>query len=163
MTSGDMEDDRRRPDWAALAIGVVLALVALLMLWDTWRSTAGFSSDPIGPKGFPYLVGVCLLGLAAWTVVAALNGDFPEREHQQLPPMLWIVGGLAAQMLLLNPAGFSIATGLLFAATAYAFGKRKFWVTVPVGILFAFLVWILFAQGLKLALPSGPLERLFFG
>jgi putative tricarboxylic transport membrane protein len=163
MTSGDMEDDRRRPDWAALAIGVVLALVALLMLWDTWRSTAGFSSDPIGPKGFPYLVGVCLLGLAAWTVVAALNGDFPEREHQQLPPMLWIVGGLAAQMLLLNPAGFSIATGLLFAATAYAFGKRKFWVTVPIGILFAFLVWILFAQGLKLALPSGPLERLFFG
>jgi putative tricarboxylic transport membrane protein len=163
MTSGDMQDDRRRPDWAALAIGVVLALVALLMLWDTWRSTAGFSSDPIGPKGFPYLVGVCLLGLAAWTVVAALNGDFPEREHQQLPPMLWIVGGLAAQMLLLNPAGFSIATGLLFAATAYAFGKRKFWVTVPIGILFAFLVWVLFAQGLKLALPSGPLERLFFG
>jgi putative tricarboxylic transport membrane protein len=182
MTSGDMQDDRRRPDRAALAIGVILALVALLMLWDTWRSTAGFSSDPIGPKGFPYLIGVCLLGLAAWTVVAALNGDFPEREHQQLPPMLWIVGGLAAQMLLLNPAGFSIATGLLFAATAYAFGKRKFWkptstefvfvllarivawiVLLLIGILFAFLVWILFAQGLKLALPSGPLERLFFG
>jgi putative tricarboxylic transport membrane protein len=163
MTGDDMRDDQRRPDWAALAIGVALALVALLMLWDTWRSTAGFSSDPIGPKGLPYLVGVGLLGLAAWTFIAALNGDFPEREHQQLSPMIWIVGGLAAQMLVLNVAGFSIATGLLFAATAYAFGKRKFWMTLPIGILFAFCVWILFAQGLKLALPSGPLERLFFG
>jgi putative tricarboxylic transport membrane protein len=163
VTGNDMQDDKRRPDRAALAIGVVLALVAILMLWDTWRSTAGFSSDPIGPKGFPYLVGVCLLGLAVWTVIAALNGDFPEREQQQLPPMLWIVGGLAAQMLLLNVAGFSIATGLLFAATACAFGKRKFWVTIPIGILFAFCVWILFSQGLQLALPSGPLERLLFG
>jgi putative tricarboxylic transport membrane protein len=163
MTGNDLHEEQRRPDWAALAIGVVLALVAILMLWDTWRSTAGFSSDPIGPKGFPYLVAACLLGLAVWTFVAALNGDFPEREHQQMPPMLWIVGGLAAQMLLLNPAGFSIATGLLFAATAHAFGKRKFWMTVPIGIVFAFLVWIVFSQGLKLALPAGPLERLFFG
>lgn len=163
MTGDRMGDNRRRPDRAALAIGAVLALVGIVMLWDTWRSTAGFSSDPIGPKGFPYLVGIGLLALAAWTLVAAVKGEFPEREHQQLPPMLWIAGGLAAQMLLLNVAGFSIATGLLFAATAYAFGRRQLWKTLPIGVLFAFVVWIVFAQGLKLSLPSGPLERLFFG
>ncbi len=49
--------------------------------------------------------------------------------------MAWIVGGLVLQLLLLKPLGFSIATGLLFALTAAGFGKRKLWITIPVGIV----------------------------
>jgi putative tricarboxylic transport membrane protein len=74
--------------------------------------------------------------------------------------MVWIVGGLAAQMLLLKVAGFSIATGLLFAATARAFGRGPLWLTIPVGIVLAFVIWVIFARGLQLSLPAGPLERL---
>jgi putative tricarboxylic transport membrane protein len=65
------------------------------------------------------------------------------------------------QMLLLKPAGFSIATGLLFAATARGFGRGPLWLTVPAGVVFALLVWIVFAKGLSLNLPAGPLESLF--
>ena len=56
---------------------------------------------------------------------------------------------------------FSIATGLLFAATAKGFGRGPLWMTVPLGIVFAFFVYVVFAKGLQLSLPAGPLERLF--
>jgi putative tricarboxylic transport membrane protein len=89
-----------------------------------------------------------------------MRGDFPEREEQQIQPVVWIVGGLVAQMLLLHITGFAIATGLLFAATARGFGKGPLWMTVPVGIVLSFIIWVIFAKGLQLSLPAGPLERL---
>ena len=70
--------------------------------------------------------------------------------------MAWIVGGLAVQMLTMKTVGFSIATGLLFAAAAKGFGKGPLWQTVPIGIVFSFAVWLVFAKGLQLTLPAGP-------
>ena len=150
----------RRPDRAALAIAGGLALLAGVVAWDTSRLGGGGSYARIGPATFPLVIAAFLAVLAVWTAVAAWRGQFPARERDELPPMAWIVGGLAAQMLLLNLAGFSIATGLLFAATARGFGRGPLWLTVPVGIVFAFLVWLVFSQLLNLSLPAGPLERL---
>jgi putative tricarboxylic transport membrane protein len=64
-------------------------------------------------------------------------------------------------MLLLKLAGFSIATGLLFAATAKGMGRGPLWMTVPVGVVLALVIWLVFAGVLQLSLPAGPLERLF--
>ena len=74
--------------------------------------------------------------------------------------MLWIIGGLALQMLLLKVAGFSIATGLLFAFAARGFGRGPLWMTIPIGIVFSLFVWVIFARILQLSLPAGPLEAL---
>lgn len=162
MSGEGSSRDRRRPDRAALVIAAGLAGLAALVLWDASRLPAVAAYARIGPKTFPVVVGIGLIVLSLWTVLAARRGDFPEREEQNWPPMAWIVGGLAAQMLLLTTAGFSIATGLLFGATAKAFGKGPLWMTVPIGVGVAFLVWIVFARFLQLSLPAGPLERLFF-
>ncbi len=151
----------RRPDWAALAIGVALGVLGLLVGLDA-RGIGGGSYARIGPATFPYVIAAVLLGLSVWTVIEAWRGQFPERDHDETGPIVWIVGGLAAQLLLLNTAGFSIATGLLFAATARAFGKRRLYVSIPLGILISFAIWVLFSQVLRLSLPAGPLERLFF-
>jgi putative tricarboxylic transport membrane protein len=162
MTDSSSEQRERRPDRAAFIIGVVLGLAGVAMITNTYRAVETISQDPIGPKGYPYMIGVALIGLAVWTMIEAWRGDFPERDAHNLPPILWILGGLAAQLLLLHAVGFSIATGVLFAATAYAFGQRRVYMTIPIGIVFAYLVWVLFAKGLGLGLPAGPLERLFF-
>ena len=114
----------------------------------------------IGPATVPKVIGAGLALLAVWTAVEAWRGDFPEREPQQHPPMLWIVAGLAAQMLLLNTVGFSVATGVLFGATAKAFGRGPLWFTIPVGIVISFVIWAIFARVLQLSLPAGPIERL---
>jgi putative tricarboxylic transport membrane protein len=70
------------------------------------------------------------------------------------------VGGLVAQILLLSTAGFSIATGVLFAFTAKGFGRGPLWKTIPAGVVLSFVVWFIFSRGLQLSLPSGMLERL---
>ena len=109
----------------------------------------------------PHVVANGLALLAVWTAFEAWRGDFPEREHQEIAPVAWIIGGLAGQMLLLPTLGFSIATGVLFAATARAFGKRQLWFSLPIGIAISLAVWLVFALLLQLSLPAGPLERLF--
>lgn len=159
---GSSQASSRRPDWAALAVAVVLVAIAAIIFFDVERLQGNTGYSGIGPATVPEVIAFCLCGLAAWTVFAAFRGDFPEREHQEISPVAWIVGGLAAQMLLLNTVGFSIATGVLFAMTAAGFGKRKLWISIPAGIALAFVVWILFARLLQLSLPAGPLERLFF-
>ena len=163
MTKGDIpSNERRRPDRAALAIAVFLAGLAGLIFWDSSRLARINSYSGIGPSTIPFVIACGLLLLAAWTVFEALRGDFPARERQEIGPVVWIVGGLAAQMLLLKPLGFSIATGVLFAAAAAGFGKRKLWFTIPIGIVLCLGVWLIFAGLLQLSLPAGPLEHLFW-
>lgn len=151
---------RRRPDRAALVMAAALAGVGALITWSTYSMGGAASYSRIGPTVFPYAIAAAFFVLAVWTVFAALRNDFPEREPQKFGPIVWIVGGLAGQMLLLNIVGFSIATGLLFAATARGFGRGPLWLTIPIGIALSFAVWLVFSKGLQLTLPAGPLERL---
>jgi len=152
---------KRRPDRAALVIAALLVLAGVAIAISTARmgGVAGYS--PVGPKTFPYVIAAGLFGLGVLTALEAWRGNFPEREHQNFGPMAWIIGGLAVQMLTMKTVGFSIATGLLFAATAKGFGRGPLWKTIPIGIVFSFIVWFIFAKGLQLSLPAGPLERLF--
>jgi putative tricarboxylic transport membrane protein len=160
MSEMDRSGRERSPDRAALVIAVLLVLAALAIAASTaaMGGVAGYS--PVGPKTFPYIIAVGLFGLGVLTAVEAWRGDFPDREPQALGPMAWIVGGLAVQMLTMKTVGFSIATGLLFAAAARGFGKGPLWQTVPIGIVFSFVVWLIFSKGLQLTLPGGPLEDL---
>jgi putative tricarboxylic transport membrane protein len=159
MTDQGRPEKARRPDPAALVIAACLGIAAIVIGWQTATMPGAASYARIGPTAFPYLIAAVLLVLAVWTAIAAVRGEFPEREEQRIGPMLWIIGGLAVQMLLLKVAGFSIATGLLFAATARGFGRGPLWMTVPLGIMLAGLVWLIFARGLSLTLPPGPFEQ----
>ena len=159
--SSDEPKIQRRPDRAALVIAGGLAIVAIGMAWSTFQAGGVAAYTSVGPKTFPYIIAGVLFVLAIFTAIEAVRGDFPERETQNLPPMLWIIGGLLVQMLTMKTVGFAIATGLLFAATAKGFGRGPLWMTVPIGIAFSLVVWVAFAKGLQLSLPAGPLEALF--
>jgi len=117
--------------------------------------------SPVGARTVPFIMAGALAVLGVFTAIAGWRGRFPKREKQDIPPMLWLVGGLAVQLLTMKTLGFSIATGLLFAAAARGFGRGPLWMTIPVGIVFSFIVWVIFAKGLQLTLPAGPLEKLF--
>lgn len=161
MTSSHPEHARRRFT-AALLIAGALAAFAGLILWDSARlaDLGGYSG--VGPATIPRVIAVALIGLSVWTVINGFLDRTPEPATQSAPPVLWVIVGLAIQLLLLKVAGFSIATGVMFAMTARAFGKRNFAFTIPLGIMVAFCVWVVFSQLLSLHLPAGPLENLFF-
>jgi putative tricarboxylic transport membrane protein len=151
-------NSERRPDRAALVIAAVLIILGAVVAWDASRIAGGGAYARIGPQTIPYVIALCLAGLGIWTIFEALRGDFPEREHQEAMPVLWIVAGLLLQLLTIKLIGFSIATGLLFGLVARGFGERRFWISIPFGIVLSIAVWVIFARGLSLTLPHGPLE-----
>lgn len=159
MSSGE-PNLTRRPDGAALAIAVILAAIAAIIIYQTSQMRLPPIQARVGPTVFPYVIAGGLLLLSAGTAISALRGSFPARSDDNYGPILWIVGGLIAQILLLSTIGFSLATGVLFAFTAKGFGRGPLWKTIPMGALLAFVVWLIFAKGLQLSLPAGPLERL---
>jgi putative tricarboxylic transport membrane protein len=153
----------RRPDGAAFIIAVLLGGLGALLIREggLFPDRAGYAG--VGPGGMPFLVGWVLVGLALWTAIDGLRGKPDARDPVEIVPVLWILGGLALQIALLKPAGFMVASGLLFACTAFAFGKRKLYITIPVGMAFALGVYGIFDALLQLNLPGGPLETLIFG
>jgi putative tricarboxylic transport membrane protein len=164
--SADPQSGRRRggrPDAATLVIALALAALGALLIREGGRLPDPGGYSGIGAGDVPRLIGSVLVGLGVWTAVAAWR-DAPEpTPRQEAGPVLWIVGGLAAQLLLLGVTGFSVATGLLFAAVARAFGRRELWLSIPLGIAFALAVYGVFDRLLELNLPAGPPETLIFG
>ena len=159
MTDDRATTPKRRPDWAALVIAAGLAALAAIVGWDAQRLGDVASYARIGPQTIPYGISMCLSGLAVWTGIEAWEGMFPEREPQELKPVLWIVAGLVLQIVFIRIAGFSIATGLMFACVARGFGERRIWLSLPAGIIVSALVWIIFARLLQLSLPSAAPEN----
>jgi putative tricarboxylic transport membrane protein len=94
--------------------------------------------------------------------VLAFRGGLPERESIDFSAIALILGGLAALIALIAfGGGFILATALLFAMVARAFGRRAFLTDLAIGFVLGLFTYLLFAKVLALTLPTGPLERLF--
>jgi len=153
-----------RPDKARLVIAAALAVLAAVIGWDALRLAAIPSYTAVGPAAFPTIISGGLALLAVANAIEALRGaeGEEERPRDEIVPMAWVLAGLIGQIALLPFFGFSIATGWLFAATARGFGRGPLWGHFLAGTALCFVIYVLFAKGLQLALPAGPLERLFF-
>ena len=134
----------------------------MVIFWQTRAMPVAAQYARVGPTTLPYVVAGALRAArgrhAAFGVARRLSGARADRPG----PMLWIIGGLVLQMLLLKTAGFSIATGLLFACAARGFGRGPLWMTVPLGIVLAFVDLADLRGTPQPSLPAGPLERLIF-
>jgi len=119
----------------------------------------------VGAQAIPYLVaaGLILLGLLFAAMSLRPRATAPDTVEAQEPePADWLAlavisAGLIAQMLLLMPAGFVIASAILFFCVAFGFGSRRYLRDGIVAILLAFIVYVGFTRGLNLQLPPGVL------
>jgi putative tricarboxylic transport membrane protein len=150
----------RRPDWATLIVAAVLVGMAIVVAIDAYNIQSGVAAySRVGPRTFPYGIAGILGVLGVATAIMAFRGKPALRETIELSPVLWIVAGLVIQIALISRAGFSLATGAVFALTARAFGRGPLWLSYPIGVAISLAVWLAFAMALKLILPGGPLER----
>ena len=149
------------PDKARFVIAFALAVLSLVIGWDAWRLSGINSYSAVGPEVFPALISAGLALLALANAVEAVREGAQDRPRDEIGPMAWVLAGLIGQIVLLAfGAGFALATGWLFAATAKGFGKGPLWGHFLAGAAMCFLIYVVFAKGLQLALPAGPLERL---
>jgi putative tricarboxylic transport membrane protein len=150
----------RRFDTAGLIIGLLLLALAGIVFWDMDRLALG-AVYGVGPKAMPIVIGMGLVLLGLGNAVIAVRGGLPERETVDLGAIVLILGGLAALIALVSlGGGFILATAILFAAVARAFGRRAFVVDFMIGCVLGAFAYVLFAKLLALTLPVGPLERL---
>jgi putative tricarboxylic transport membrane protein len=155
------ETRKRRIDSAGLAIAGLLAVLAIVVAWDTSNLTLT-SVYGVGPKAMPFIVSIGLAILAAGNFINGMKGDMPVREEISIQPILRVLGGLAALIAVIGfGGGFIIATALLFAMTAAAFGRKAFHIDLLIGLTLATVVYLIFSKLLALSLPAGPLERVF--
>jgi len=149
----------------ALALGVI-ALGAFFLV-----QTFGIEVNPgysrVGPRFFPLLVSFGLLGTGALLAVGALRGDRAEgAAEEDADPhaptnwlsVAWLSAGLFLQMLLLNAAGFILASFVLFWCAARGFHSRHPVRDAAIAALLSVIVYLLFTRGLGLTLPPGVLK-----
>jgi len=149
-----------KADPAGIVVAALLALTAAVVAWDASRLELG-QTYGLGPKAMPYVVAAGLTLLAIGNLVMGLRGGMPARESTDPKAIIQILGGLAALIAIIGlGGGFILATTVLFATTAAAFGRRAFRADLAIGFVLSFAIYLMFDKLLTLSLPAGPLERL---
>lgn len=150
----------RQVDPAGFVIAGLLLLLSGVVVWDTLtlRITSVYG---VGPKAMPFVVASGLALLAIGNFILGFRGELPAREEINPQAIFRILGGLAALIAAIGFGwGFIIATTLLFAMTAAAFGRKAIHIDLAIGFVLATVVYLVFSKVLSLSLPAGPLERL---
>lgn len=122
--------------------------------------------DPVGPKAFPYLLGVALLGCAAGLLIEGLTLFRHEAPavaglSELKDPRYRIVAGVMAWTLLyflaFNPLGYIAATTLFLVGLIYVFDGRRPVRSIVIAAGFAVVTYIAFNDYLEVMLPAGKL------
>ncbi len=158
--------------WGELAMcGLVVAIGLALLLGAASIAIPG-SSNTVGPRFFPYLVGAALvavglaLGVLVWRGQRAPsedNEDVDANAGTSWVSVAVIAVAFMAHALLINVVGWPLAVTLMFATVAKALGARGWWQPLAAGGVVSVVVWLVFVKLLNVALPGGVLLELVTG
>lgn len=146
---------------AALLLGLGVAGLGALILVQASQFKVAPTYARVSPTLFPTIVGGglvalgCLLALQGRHTAAGGSGERLDRLALGL-----LVGGLVLHQLLLVPAGFVIASAVLFTAVVAAFGSRAVLRDAAIGLALALVVQLVLSRALGLQLPAGILGGL---
>jgi len=114
------------------------------------------NSSLFGPALFPTLIALALAAVGLTLLKQALVAESnTAHAPYDLRAVAIISAALLVQMAVLEFAGWIIATTLLFAAAAYAFGNRKYMRDILIGLALAAATFLIFNYLLDLSLPAG--------
>jgi putative tricarboxylic transport membrane protein len=157
-----------RVDIGEMLLALAAVVFGILIVWQTTliRLTPAYSK--VGPRVIPYIVGAGLVVVGVWLAYEAITGRVPagttasEDADPTLPTDWRTVGRLAlallAYLLLIERAGFIIASATLFVIAAFAMGSRRLVRDIAIGIVMPTILYLVFSRGLGLSLPAGVLE-----
>ncbi|WP_136709888.1 tripartite tricarboxylate transporter TctB family protein [Agromyces sp. H66] len=124
------------------------------------------SASVLGPRVFPYAVGVLLVAASVAVIVQVARGrrGVPDDGEDVDPdaPTDWLtvaklVAFFLTQLVLIEWAGWPIGVAVLFAGAAWSLGAKRWWVAVLAGLGLGLVTQLVFGAWLGLSLPAGPL------
>ncbi len=158
----------RKRDVGETVLALVTFLFGAAIVWQTTQIRLTPAYSKVGPRTIPYIVGAGLILVGLWLAFEALSGRGPmtgSGESEDADPTLptdWrriglLALALLAYLVLLEPAGFVVASTILFAGAAFAMGSRRYARDIVIGALMAAVLYLGFTRGLGLDLPAGVL------
>jgi putative tricarboxylic transport membrane protein len=150
-------------------IGAGALLLGALMAWGATgiSSVAGYAG--VGPNFVPWVVALSLLACGGMLIWEAASGGWRELEEPSgavqgdWRALAWVVGGLAANALLLERVGFIIACTTCFMLAVRGLrssegkphgGARGLAIDAVTGMLIAAPAFWLFTKVLGISLPG---------
>ncbi|GAA1775146.1 tripartite tricarboxylate transporter TctB family protein [Agromyces lapidis] len=124
------------------------------------------SASVLGPRVFPYAVGVLLLVASLVVIGQVLRGQrgTPDDGEDIDPdaPTDWLTVGklvvcFCSQLVLIELAGWPVAVMVLFAGAAWSLGAKRWWAALAAGAGLGLVTQLVFGAWLGLSLPAGPL------
>ncbi|MET1005267.1 MAG: tripartite tricarboxylate transporter TctB family protein, partial [Propionibacteriaceae bacterium] len=131
--TADAATDPPGRNYGELALSVVLFGLGLYVVLDARTITIPGSSNTVGPRFFPYVVGVATMLIGGLLAIRILRGDQgPAEEGEDIDPNAktsWRAVGIIslaflAHALLINVIGWPLAVTLMFGVVAWALGAR---------------------------------------
>lgn len=136
-------------------LGVILLVVAALYAVSTYRLEAPFAYDPLGPKGFPFVLALLLTVLAVVLLLRpAPGGQWPRGAL--LVKVVAVLVVLALYALAFSPLGYLLSSALAIFALAWLFNAGPLKALVC-AVALALGSYALFVYALDISLPVGQL------
>lgn len=151
--------------WLPRVVSILLAASWCVAAWQAFLIPESAIQMTVGAREVPAAVVLFLGMVIALYGASAWRGRQPDQrgegggepEAGATARMLWLLGGGAAFMLLVQPLGFVIPAALCGAGVARAFGAPWSLRMALVCSLIAGVFWLAFAAGLGVGLgPAFP-------
>lgn len=162
MTEIRQATDRR---WGEVLIGLGTVLFGAIAAWQSSLIASEGVGSSVGPNVVPWAVSTMLaifgLALAGEAFLASSSSEAAE-DHGPIDRRGagWMILGLLLNVVLIEFAGFIIASTLLFICTARAFGSTNVVRDAGIGLALALVAYIGFDRLLGYKIGSGLIERL---
>ena len=156
-------------------IVVCTVVLALLYFYGASLIPSLQIGDPLGPKAFPYLIGIGLLVSAAWLLLETLQAgksgvadppdladqadqaDRAPEDNRHLLVIAGVVAWIAFYFALFEPVGFLLATPISLLGLMVYFNRNKWVANVLTSVFFPVGIYFLFSKVLGVNLAKGVL------
>jgi putative tricarboxylic transport membrane protein len=149
-----------------LAFAGSLLIIGLIVVVDSFNMLVPPGSGIIGPQIFPYLVGGFIITIAVGLAIQIFRGNLGIPEGTEFGDLVdktdykslaMVAGAMLTFPILIERAGFVIATTVVFWGVSFAFGATKLLKNLAVSLIFSLIVYLAFSKGLNVNLPAGIL------
>jgi putative tricarboxylic transport membrane protein len=145
-------------------IFVVTIVIAGAYLYSTTNIPSLEIGDPLGPRAFPYLLGIALLIAAGFLGVEMWRNRLKTVSPEEASPfdarsvavLSCITVWTGCYYLAFEPLGFIVATSVYLLPMMAWFNRGKWLVNIVSAVLFSGFTYLLFVK-LEVNLPKGIL------
>jgi putative tricarboxylic transport membrane protein len=147
-----------------LAFAGSLLILGIIVVFDTANMLVPPASGTVGPQIFPYLVSGFLILVSIGIIIQVLRGNLGQPEGTEFgetiektdfKTLLLVAASMATYPLLIERAGFIVATTVVFFGVSFAFGAKNVIKNLIISVIFSAIVYFSFTRGLNVNLPSG--------